>query len=101
MNSFVNPFARPPSTPIFAHAATIKTWVRKALALDGRVVVSVNEIACAQPGCPPEETVILVLRAGSAVKLSIHKAVADVIEADVIDAARDGEALQPSSSATS
>ena len=93
MNGFVNPLKRPQSAPLFAHAAAIKSWVRQALGLDPKVVVSVNEIACAMPDCPPQETVILVLRAGSAVKLSIHKALADVVEADVVDAVRDRESL--------
>ena len=101
MNSFVNPFTRQASPPVFAHAAEVKRWARQALALDQKVIISVNEIACPQPGCPPQETVILVLRAGSAVKLSIHKALADVIEADVVDAARNPEALEPSSATVS
>lgn len=101
MNSFANPFMRLASTPVFAHAAEIKRWARQALELDQKVIISVNEIACPQPGCPPQETVILVLRAGSAVKLSIHKALADVIEADVEDAARNAEALASSSSTVS
>ncbi len=95
MNSFVNPFMQQAPRPVFAHAAEIKRWTRQALELDQKVVISVNEIACPQPDCPPQETVILVLRAGNAVKLSIHKALADVSEADVIDAARTAEALEP------
>lgn len=101
MNSIVNPLRRLSSGPVFVQASKIKAWVRQALELDEAVVVSVNEIACAQPGCPPEETVILVLRAGRAMKLSIHKALADVIEADVIEASGKGENLQPSSSTAS
>ena len=80
MNSFVNPLKRRSSGAIFAYASAIKAWVRQALGLDQEVVISVNEIACARPGCPPRETVVLVLRAGSPVRLNIHKAVADVTD---------------------
>jgi len=46
--------------------------------------VVVNELACTEPGCPPVETVIALLRAGSAPRqVKVHKPAVDVTEADV------------------
>ena len=45
-------------------AARAKSVLRPALALTEADALSVNEIACADPGCPDKETVVLVMRAG-------------------------------------
>lgn len=47
-------------------------------------MISVTELARAEPGCPPCETVILVMwPEAQAWKLRIHKAMPDVEEADI------------------
>ncbi|SDA87420.1 hypothetical protein [Sinorhizobium sp. NFACC03] len=95
MSGFVNPLARP-RHGVPAQAATIKTWTRNALGLSDDVVVSVNQLSCAEPGCPPQETVILVLPGGNrALKLAIHKALTDVTEIDVVNLAGDFEEMPP------
>jgi hypothetical protein len=43
-----------------AHASAIKRWTRELLGLGEEVVITVQEIACADPGCPLVETVIAV-----------------------------------------
>lgn len=63
-------------------------WARQVLAIPDVAVVSVNEISCALPDCPPKETVILVMSNGDTIQVSIHKAMADVLEHDVADAFR-------------
>lgn len=45
-------------------ASRAKALLRPALALSEVDALSVNEIACADPGCPDVETVVLVMRAG-------------------------------------
>ncbi|GJE69676.1 hypothetical protein [Methylorubrum podarium] len=45
-------------------AARAKAVLRPALDLGEADALSVNEIACADPGCPDVETVVLVMRAG-------------------------------------
>ena len=45
-------------------AAKAKSVLRPALALTEADALSVNEIACADPGCPDRETVVLVMRVG-------------------------------------
>jgi hypothetical protein len=46
------------------HAAAIKRWTREVLALSEDAVITVQEIACADPGCPLVETVIAVFEEG-------------------------------------
>ncbi|MBD8908511.1 hypothetical protein [Methylorubrum zatmanii] len=45
-------------------AARAKDLIRPALGLGEGDALSVNEIACPDPGCPDVETVVLVMRAG-------------------------------------
>src|SRR5690606_29663987 len=49
-------------------------------------VVSVSELACHVPGCPPKETVILVMHGTETVQASVHKPMKDVTENDVAHA---------------
>jgi hypothetical protein len=90
--AFVNPLQR--RTPgLVEQARTIKQWTRTCLDLAEDTAVSVNELACHLPGCPPKETVILVMNASKTVQASIHKALMDVAEADVVAAAWTDPAL--------
>lgn len=80
-----NPLGRNPRIP--AASAAIKNWARSALQLEDDAVICVNELSCSKPGCPPRETVVLILRSGDpATRLSIHKAIIDICERDVIEA---------------
>ena len=47
-----------------ALAARLKSDLIAALALGANDSLAVNEIACADPGCPDMETIVLVMRAG-------------------------------------
>ncbi len=65
----------------------VKAYVFHALGRNPAIGISVSEIICADPGCPGEETVILVmvpLKKTAACKVA--KAMADVTEDDVRDA---------------
>ena len=94
MTGFVNPF-KPRSGTSYADAlARIRAWTKAAIPA-GDAVISVNELACAEPGCPPRETVILVIWVGKpAWKLRLHNAMMDVLEADVIAAMRHVETIE-------
>lgn len=82
---FVNPLAR--NGPVVINSArAIKSWVRELLALSDDAVVSVSELACHVPGCPPKEIVILVMRGSETVQAAVHKAMEDVTEDDVAHA---------------
>jgi hypothetical protein len=85
MRGFVNPLRQERPSGFPQRAALIKSWTRRALQLGNDAVVSVNELACAQPGCPPRQSVILVMTEGaSPIKLAIHKGLMDVVEADIL-----------------
>jgi hypothetical protein len=81
--AYVNPLARR-QPAVVASARAIKAWTRELLALDDDVVVSVNELSCALPDCPPTETVILLMFPGQPpVQGSVHKAMCDVTHDDI------------------
>ena len=87
MSSLDNPFNQRKGSDLPEKAAAIKLWTRQNLPLTEETAVSVSEFACAKPSCPNRQTVILVLSEDmSTQKMSIHKAMADVCEADVFDA---------------
>lgn len=81
--AFANPLSRNgPGT--VASARAVKHWTRGILGLAEDAVVSVNELACHLPGCPPRETVILVMRPGKPpLQVSMHKAMRDVARDDI------------------
>jgi hypothetical protein len=67
-----------------AAVSRIKQWVAAAYALADDVTLMVTELRCTEPGCPPLETVIAVLRPGQPpFQHKLHKAVIDVIESDI------------------
>ena len=67
-----------------AHLATVKGWVAETLALPDDVTVMVTELRCAEPGCPPLETVIAVMRPGAAPEQrKLHKATAEITADDI------------------
>lgn len=94
MSRFINPMARQGSASVAARAAAIKGWTRQALALDEHIVISISELTCTQPGCPPQITVALVLIPDAAFKITVHKPIVDVTENDVIEASRDPDVLK-------
>jgi hypothetical protein len=91
MTTFVNPI-KPRGGPGYGEALSrIRVWTKAAIP-DGEPTISVTELACAEPGCPPRETVILVMWADSAAwKLRIHKSMTDVTNDDVLHAIRSPE----------
>lgn len=65
-------------------AATIKRWVEEMFPLTEQTSVMVTELHCSEPDCPPIETVIALMTAGSEPrKLKLHKPMADVRREDV------------------
>ena len=90
MGSVVNPFDRRGGSDVSEKAAAIKLWTRQSLPLTDESIVSVSEFACAKPSCPNRQTVIFVMSEYAPTqKVSIHKTIADVCEADVFDACLD------------
>lgn len=83
MTAFVNPI-KPRGGSGYREALNrIRAWTRAGLT-EGEPTMSVTELACAEPGCPPRETVVLVMCADAVVwKLRIHKRMTDVTNDDV------------------
>ena len=91
MTGFDNPLAPKRSGGYSAFIARIRNWTCEALALNEATLISVNELACREPGCPPRETVILVMPEGAApIRARIHKAMSEVTADDVRTALAEG-----------
>jgi len=59
--------------------------VADLLQLDAETTISINQLQCKEPGCPPVETVIIILTQPMQ-QYKIHKAIGDIRTADVIKA---------------
>ncbi|MEO1282963.1 MAG: hypothetical protein AAFV69_14645 [Pseudomonadota bacterium] len=91
-----NPFAPRPRGGYPEVLKQIRTWVRDTIPLDAEDTISVTELNCAEPDCPPKETVIVVMRdSGPWEKMRIHKAMPDVTEVDILFASRAAETVTP------
>lgn len=66
-----------------AQVQQLKAWVYEVLQLDPEVVMSVSQLQCREPGCPPIETVIMVLTEPIQ-QLKIHKPVSEIERADLV-----------------
>lgn len=65
----------------------VKEWARVALGAAEDTSFAANEIACADPGCPGIETVILVMEPGKKTRAcKVAKPLDEVTEADVREA---------------
>lgn len=67
--------SRPKSNP--AAIQQIKAWVYDLLKLDAEIGISISQLQCTEPGCPPIETVITIL-SQPAQQYKIHKALDDI-----------------------
>lgn len=79
-----NPLARSGSA-IVSKARLLKQWSRDLLHLRAEDIVTVSELSCALPDCPPRETVIVVLSASGDIRqISIHEALLEVDHDDIV-----------------
>ena len=83
LGSVMNLFSqsRPKHNP--AALQQIKIWVYGLLRLDSDVSISVSQLQCKEPGCPPIETVITIL-SQPAQQYKIHKPLDDIEQVDLI-----------------
>ena len=64
----------------------IKDWAYEYLDLPATVSVSVMELECHEPGCPPLETVIAAMEQGKKTRQwKLHKPVPDITVEDFVD----------------
>jgi len=65
-------------------ARQIKSWVREVFDPEGEATILVSELTCSEPGCPPIETVIAIMRGpGSSEKYKIHRPSAEITRNDI------------------
>lgn len=66
----------------------LKQWTREALRLSDDVTILATELRCTEPGCPPLETVVAVMRVGNdRQQFKIHKPLTDVTYEDIEEGA--------------
>ena len=63
----------------------LKDWVYETLTLDRDVPVSISQLKCPEPGCPPLETVIAVMNQPPQT-YKIHRPATEIEQGDVIEA---------------
>ncbi|MUL36928.1 hypothetical protein [Gloeocapsopsis dulcis] len=61
----------------------LKTWIYELLSLEPEIAVSISQLQCKEPGCPPVETAITILT-DPAQQYKIHKAIGDIGQADLL-----------------
>lgn len=75
-------------------AGMVKAWVSEHLNLDETDLLSVAELACHEPDCPPVETVVTLHRSsGSRKTWRVHKSLVEIGKEDIAAAFR-GDAGQ-------
>ncbi len=60
----------------------IKNWVYRLMEIDSGTTISISQLTCKEPGCPPIETVIAVMT-HPVQQHKIHKSVNDINEVDI------------------
>jgi len=71
----------PPSDP--AQVAQLKSWLFELLQVEPDTVISINQLQCHEPDCPPIETVIMVMT-DPVKQIRLHKTVAEIESADLV-----------------
>ena len=60
----------------------IKNWTSQRLNLDSEIPISINQLQCHEPDCPPVETVIAVMTSPPQ-QYKIHKPISEITEIDI------------------
>jgi len=65
----------------------IKRWAAEVLGLPPDASILVSELTCTEPGCPPLETVVAVLRGpGDQQQFKIHRPLLELTRQDLVEA---------------
>ncbi|MDF5721417.1 MAG: hypothetical protein PUP91_13250 [Rhizonema sp. PD37] len=60
----------------------VKEWIYQALKIDESIPISLSQLQCTEPGCPPIETVIAVMR-NPIQQYKVHKPIAEIEFTDI------------------
>jgi len=66
-----------------AKVRQLKSWIDELLKLNQEITVSISQLQCKEPGCPPIETVITVL-SQPVQQFKVHKAIAEIEQSDLV-----------------
>lgn len=81
-----------PTAGARSDTAALKAVVRDTLQLGAEHTVVIQQLDCAEPGCPPVETVVAVLSAGvPARRWTLHQPLTDLTAEAVRTALTEGE----------
>lgn len=70
-----------------AAVARIRTWAKELWRLPQDAAITVTELRCSEPGCPPLETVVVVApRPGETFQRKVHKPAGQVTRDDLAGA---------------
>jgi hypothetical protein len=73
---------------------TVRSWAEARFVPRENDIVSVSEVACAEPGCPPFETLVTLFPENrAAIRFKIYKSLADVTETDIARLGKPGWTL--------
>lgn len=60
----------------------VKQWIYEVLEINAKISVSLSQLRCTEPGCPPIETVIAILDKPQR-QYKIHKPIAELEPIDI------------------
>ena len=60
----------------------VKEWIYQAFQLDEEISISLSQLQCTEPGCPPIETVINLMT-NPVQQYKIHKSIAEIEYSDI------------------
>ncbi len=87
-------FVSSPSTKVSPEQLKqLRTWVYQILSLDEATPISISQLTCTEPGCPPLETVIAVMTQPP-LTYKIHRPAIDIGEADLVQAVEKASAKE-------
>ncbi|GAB4555556.1 MAG: hypothetical protein Tsb0014_48030 [Pleurocapsa sp.] len=78
----MNLFAKSSLKPNSENIKQVKDWVYQILNLDTEIPISINQLQCHKPDCPPVETAI-VLMTSPPQQYKIHKPISEITKTDI------------------
>ena len=60
----------------------IKYWTYQRLNIDSEIPISINQLQCHEPDCPPVETVIAIMTSPPQ-QYKIHKPISEITKTDI------------------
>ena len=74
---------KPKVTP--EQSQRVKDWIYQVLQINSNTVISLSQLQCQDPDCPPIQTAIAIMTSPHRV-IRIHKAIPDITYGDVVQA---------------